>query len=88
MVFLSRFPRINRTIKSFYLPYPKELQEYSHTEVKLMEDEVSTVTGSYYATISPHFLPPLVADFYLHPLLPFMSTSQYSSRDGEPLQGV
>lgn len=57
----------------------------------MMGDEASSVTGSYYAMISPLSFPPPVADFVpcnLHPLLPFMSPSQYSSRDGEPLQGV
>ncbi len=34
-------------------------------EVNVMEDEASSVTGSYYATISQHFLPPPHADFYL-----------------------
>lgn len=74
-----------------YLAYPEELQVETHTEVNVMEDEAYSVTDSYYATISQHFLPPSVADFLLHnlhPLLSFMSSSPHSSRDGEPLQGV
>lgn len=51
-----------------------------------MGDEASNLTGSYYAAISQHFLPPPVKILYLVTFT--HSSSQYSSRDGEPLQGV
>jgi len=74
-----------------YLAWAAGLQVETHTEVSVTEGEASSLTGIYYATISQHFLspfPPPAADFYLITFTHSYPSSQYSSRDGEPLQGV
>lgn len=43
----------------------KEFHVEAHTEINMMGDEAFSFTGSYYATISPHFFPPPVADLFL-----------------------
>lgn len=46
------------------MAHPKHLQ--ARTDVNVIEDEASSLTGNY-ATVSQHFLPPPVADVDLVP---------------------
>lgn len=47
-----------------YLVYPKKRGAGWGSEVEMMKEAGSTFTGSHFTTISQHFLPPPVVEFY------------------------
>lgn len=47
-----------------YLVYPKKRDAGKGSEVEMMKEAGSTFTGSHFTTISQHFLPPPVVEFY------------------------